>query len=135
MKSLILSIASRLVIILMEVFSVYLLLRGHNLPGGGFVGGLVAGTALVLLGIAEGPAAVRRTLLVDPRSVALGGVAIAVAAGMLGLIDEAPFLTGVWWFPSGLPLGTPLLFDVGVFLVVVGAVATLFAALEDEEPG
>lgn len=132
MNSIILATAARFVVGLMLVFSVYLLLRGHNAPGGGFVGGLVAAAALFLHAIANGVAATRRWMRVEPRFLAVLGIAIAIGAGLPAAAVDAPFLTGVWAFPGGLPLGTPLLFDVGVYLVVLGAVTTLVFALEED---
>jgi multisubunit Na+/H+ antiporter MnhB subunit len=132
MNSIILTTIARAAIILMALFSIYLLLRGHNNPGGGFVGGLVAASAVLLYAIANGVESARRLLRIDPRTIALVGVAIALIAGVLALVQDVPFLTGLWIFPGGLPLGTPLLFDVGVFFAVLGAVATLVLALEEE---
>jgi multicomponent Na+:H+ antiporter subunit B len=132
MNSLILSTVARAVIALMVLFSLYLLMRGHNEPGGGFVGGLVAASALLLHAIANGVQATRRMLRVDPRVVAMIGIAVAIAAGLVAAMVDAPFLTGVWAFAAGVPLGTPLLFDVGVYLVVVGAVSALVFALEED---
>ena len=132
MNSVILTTAARLVTALMLLFSIYLLLRGHNEPGGGFVGGLVAASALFLHAIANGVAATRRAIRVGPRTIAVFGVAVAIVAGLTAAVVDAPFLSGLWAFPAGIPLGTPLLFDVGVYLVVVGAVATLVFALEED---
>ncbi len=132
MNSLILSTVARAVIALMVLFSLYLLMRGHNQPGGGFVGGLVASSALMLHAIANGVTATRRLLRVDPRAIAMIGIAVAIIAGLMAAFIGAPFLTGVWAFPAGIPLGTPLLFDVGVYLVVAGAVTTLVFALEED---
>ncbi len=92
----------------------------------------MAGSALLLHAIANGVPATRRMLRVDPRAVAMIGIAVAIAAGLVAAFTDAPFLTGVWAFPAGIPLGTPLLFDVGVYLVVVGAVTTLVFALEED---
>lgn len=132
MNSVILTTAARIVTGLMLLFSVYLLLRGHNEPGGGFVGGLVAASALFLHAIANGVATTRRLLRADPRTIAIVGVAIAITAGLFAAATDRPFLSGAWIFPAGLPLGTPLLFDVGVYLVVFGAVSTLVFALEED---
>jgi multicomponent Na+:H+ antiporter subunit B len=132
MNSIILTTAARLVAALMLLFSVYLLLRGHNEPGGGFVGGLVAASALFLQAITNGVTATRRALRVEPRAIAVVGIAVAIVAGLAAAVVDAPFLTGVWAFPTGIPLGSPLLFDVGVYLVVVGAVTTLVFALEED---
>lgn len=138
MNSLILRTFSRLLVALMLMVSLFLLLRGHNLPGGGFLGGLVAAAGLILLAISEGPKALRAALRVRPESVACAGLGIAIVAGLAGIFAEAPFLTGLWLFigaeegGKGLPLGTPLLFDVGVYLVVIGAISGAALALEEE---
>jgi multisubunit Na+/H+ antiporter MnhB subunit len=132
MNSLLLSTAARAGTWLMVAFSIYLLLRGHNNPGGGFLGGLVAASAVLLRAIAAGVPSARRWLRVDPIKIAALGVALAILAGGLGLLQGKPFLTGLWVFPFGLPIGTPLLFDLGVFLVVFGAVSALTLALEEE---
>jgi multicomponent Na+:H+ antiporter subunit B len=133
MNSLILSAVTRLVGLLMLLFSIYLLLRGHNEPGGGFVGGLVAASAVALVAMANGAGAARRALLVEPRVLVIGGLALAVVAGILAAFAAEPFLTGLWQFAGALPLGTPLLFDIGVYFTVFGAVAMLILALEGDE--
>jgi multicomponent Na+:H+ antiporter subunit B len=133
MNSLILGAVSRLVGALMLAFSIYLLLRGHNEPGGGFVGGLVAASAVALVAMASGAASARRAMLVEPRVFIVTGLGIAVAAGLMAAFAAEPFLTGLWQFPAGLPLGTPLLFDIGVYFTVFGAVAMLILALEGDE--
>jgi multisubunit Na+/H+ antiporter MnhB subunit len=69
---------------------------------------------------------------VEPRAIAVVGIAVAIVAGLAAAVVDAPFLSGVWAFPAGIPLGSPLLFDVGVYLVVVGAVTTLVFALEED---
>jgi multicomponent Na+:H+ antiporter subunit B len=139
-NSLILSAATRFLAPLMLAFSLFILLRGHDEPGGGFIGGLIAATALALQAKAEGTETARRALKVDPLMMALAGLGCAVAAGFWGWLVKGAFLASVWPFlavgPSGekagLPVGSTLLFDVGVYLVVVGAVAGLFLALEDD---
>lgn len=123
MSSLILTTAGRLLFPLMLVFSVYLLLRGHNEPGGGFVGGLVAATAFVLHALARDVVEARRALHASPIALIASGLAIAATSGMLGPASSRPFMTGVWW-PDKLPVigsfGTPVVFDLGVYVLVVG---------------
>ena len=106
---------------LMLAASLLLLWRGHNLPGGGFIGGLVAACGLILLVLTYGHGQIRRVLPVAPAQLIGIGLGCAAGAGILGLITGSAFLTGLWTFPGGLPLGTPLLFDVGVFLTVFGS--------------
>ncbi len=132
MSSLILSTAARLLVALLLLFSIFVMLRGHNEPGGGFIGGLIAATAFALYVMAEGAGAVRAVLRIDPRKVAGVGLACALAAGLIGVLAGEPFLRGLWvMLPSG-KVGTPLLFDLGVYLVVLGGVVALILALEEQ---
>jgi len=134
MDSLILRSAARLLLPLLLLFSIFLLLRGHNEPGGGFSGGLVAAAAFALLTIATDVPTTRRTLRMSPRVFIGAGLLVAVASGAIGLIGGGAFLTGLWAelpLPGGatLAVGTPLLFDVGVYLVVIGVVLTIVLSL------
>lgn len=135
MQSLILSTATRAIFPLMLLFSVFLLLRGHNEPGGGFVGGLVAATAFAMYATAYDVERARRALHVEPRTLIGVGLATAGGSGLVGLVAGAPFLTGLW-VPRPLPvigkIGTPLVFDIGVYLVVLGVVLTMMFTLAED---
>jgi multisubunit Na+/H+ antiporter MnhB subunit len=135
MPSFILQVANRILVGLILVFAVYLLFRGHNAPGGGFSAALVAATGFSLFAIAEGPQPVRRALRVDPLALVACGLLLAIAAGLLAVAAGHPFLTGLWWPAgpdTGAPaVGTPLVFDLGVFLVVLGSILTLVLQLEE----
>lgn len=131
MTSSILRTASRLLMPLLLMFAVFLLLRGHHEPGGGFIGGLVVSAAFVLHSIAFGVSASRRALLVDP-SVFLGaGLLVAIVSGAAAMVDGRPFMTGLWSTIDPFEVGTPLLFDVGVFLAVIGVVLTIVFTLAE----
>ena len=134
MRSLILATATRYILPLLLLFSVFLLVRGHNDPGGGFVGGLVAASAFALYAVAFDVESARRALGVDPRTVIGLGLLTATASGLVGLVGGRPLLTGAW-SERALPLvghfGTPVLFDVGVYLVVIGATLTIIFALAE----
>lgn len=137
MNSLILRVATRFMLPLLLLFSVFLLLRGHNEPGGGFSGGLVAASAFVLYGFAYGVPEARRALGVDPRSFIGAGLLAAVGSGLLALAGNRPMLTGLWAevdVPSfgTLHLGTPLVFDAGVYLVVVGVTLSIILPLAED---
>ena len=96
MTSSILQTAARLLMPLLLLFAVFLLLRGHNQPGGGFVGGLVVASSFVLYSIAFGVAAARRVLLVRP-SMLLGiGLLVALVSGVPGVVAGRPFMSAVW---------------------------------------
>lgn len=122
---------------LMLVFSVFVLLRGHNEPGGGFIGGLIGASAIAIYGIAFGVAEARKALRVHPIVLAGFGVFIATLGGLIALAADAPFLTGLWWIfeveGSEIALSTPLIFDIGVYAVVVGAVGSIALGLESGE--
>ncbi|MGR5286485.1 hydrogen gas-evolving membrane-bound hydrogenase subunit E [Vibrio maritimus] len=130
-KSLILGTASHIVAALMLVFSLYLLMRGHNSPGGGFIGALIAVIGLSLLMFAESPQYVRERLHYAPFSIAMLGVFISFAAGAVSLVFNLPFLTGLWW-KDLLPLGTPLIFDIGIYLGVIGGVMGMILHVTEE---
>lgn len=133
MNTLILREATRRLVALILVFSVFLLLRGHDQSGGGFVGGLVASIAFSLHAFVSGPAAVRRMLRTDPGAVAAAGLATAIASGLVGpAVEGAPFLTGWWGTAGGVTIGTPIVFDVGVYLVVVGVVLTFVLGSKEQ---
>jgi multisubunit Na+/H+ antiporter MnhB subunit len=131
MKSLILQVATRLLSGLVLVLSVYLLWRGHNAPGGGFIAALVAATGFALVVVTEGPKAVRGGIAIRPQHLIGVGLLAALCSGTVGLIQRKPFMTGAWWPADNPVLGTPFLFDVGVFLVVLGAILTVLLALEE----
>jgi len=136
-RSVVLETAVRLVFHTILVFGVYLLFAGHNQPGGGFVGGLVAGLAFVLRYLAGGRSALRAAVPIDP-GVLLGlGLLLAALTGVVALPLGGDFLeSGV--LKATLPLlgevklVSALFFDMGVFLVVVGLVLALLRTLGAE---
>lgn len=137
MNTVIFRTAAPVLTALMLVFSVFVLLRGHNEPGGGFIGGLIGASGLLIYGIAMGVEATRKALRVHPLSLAGLGVVLAAISGLMSLAADVPFLTGLWWIfevdGSEIALSTPLIFDIGVYAVVVGAFGTIGLALEGDE--
>ena len=129
--SIVLRTGARLLLALLVVASLFMLWRGHNEPGGGFIGGLFAAAAGVLYLLAHRRAATERLLRGAPRAALGLGLAIALASGLVGVLwAGAPILTGQWTTLGGTKLGTPLLFDVGVFVVVVGFTLTIVLGLD-----
>ncbi len=138
MTSLILRTTARFLMPLLLMFSVFLFLRGHNQPGGGFAGGLMAAAPFALYSIAFGAAEARHVLQIKPRFLTGAGLLTSLASGVIGLLNGRPFLAGVWWnIPltdgSSFKIGTPILFDLGVYLTVVGVTLTIIFALEEAE--
>ncbi|MFT4001630.1 MAG: Na+/H+ antiporter subunit B [Rhizobium sp.] len=137
MNTLIFRTAAPFLTALMLLFSVFVLLRGHNEPGGGFIGGLIAASALAIYGIACGVTAVRRAIVFHPLTIAGFGLLAATVAGFLSVFAGVPFMTGLWIYPHlfgvEVALSTVMLFDTGVYLVVVGAITSIALALEERE--
>lgn len=139
MTTLILRTATRPLTGLLLLFAVFILLRGHDSPGGGFIGGLVAGAAFSLYAMAYGVPQARRSLRFDPRLFVPIGLLLAMGAGFLALAWGDGYLTqyfldGKLPLMGGISVGTTLIFDVGVFLTVAGMVCTiLFRLMEVEE--
>jgi multicomponent Na+:H+ antiporter subunit B len=138
MTSIVLRMTARLLLPLLLVFSMFLFWRGHNEPGGGFVAGLVAAAAWALYAIAYDAAEARRALRVEPRLLIGVGLLLALASGFIALVTRQPFLTGRWGYLTlpGLDpvdVGTPVLFDLGVYLAVLGVTLTVVLALAEEE--
>lgn len=124
---------------LMLLFSVFVLLRGHNEPGGGFIGGLIAVAAFAIHGIASGVPAVRRAMYFHPMAISGFGLLMSAMSGVVSLAYGVPFLTGIWvpveLFGVAVDLSTVMAFDIGVYLVVVGSIASIALALEDGTTG
>lgn len=138
MTSIILRIATQYMFPPLILFSAYLLMRGHHYPGGGFVGGLMGGAAFALYSLAFDVATARKLLRFDPRDITAVGLAISLLSGLPALLTGKAFLSGIWWkIPLGqgkyVEVGTPGVFDLGVYLVVLGVLLTLVFALGEEE--
>ncbi|MDO1581490.1 Na+/H+ antiporter subunit B [Rhizobium oryzicola] len=122
---------------LMMMFSIFVLLRGHNEPGGGFIGGLIAVSALAIYGIAYGVTAVRRAIWFHPLSIAGFGLALSAISGLLSMLAGVPFMTGLWIYPElfgvQVPLATVMSFDIGVYFVVLGSITSIALTLEERD--
>ena len=125
---------SRPLLPLALLIAVYIFLRGHNLPGGGFVAGLITSVALVLQYVASGVGWVHSRMPGDYHPVVAMGVLLAGLTGVGSWVFDYPFLTSSFTYVS-LPvigkfeLATAMLFDTGVFLTVVGATLLMLANL------
>jgi multicomponent Na+:H+ antiporter subunit B len=135
MNTLIFRTIAPLLTVITIVFSIFIMLRGHNEPGGGFIGGLIAASAIAIQGMASGAAATKRALKAEPLAFAGFGVLIAGLSGLLSLPYEVPFLTGLWTEIEGVAISSPMVFDIGVYFVVFGTLSAVALALEDEGEG
>ncbi len=135
MKTLILKTASNYLLPVLLVFSIFILLRGHYLPGGGFVGGLIAAIAFVLHAFANGLENTKHLLRIHPGFLMPVGLALSFVSGLAPVIGlDDPFMTGLW-LPQDVPVigsvGTALFFDIGVYLVVVGVTLTIIFTISE----
>ena len=138
MNTVILQIAQRFVRGLLLLFAVIALLRGHNHPGGGFIGGLLAGMSIVLKGFAFDAASVRERLRISPQAYIAAGLIIIVLSFMPSILAGEEFMKGLWLiipmpFGGELKLGTPLVFDTGVFFAVIGVTLLFLFSLKKAE--
>ncbi len=136
MNSVILSAGIRVLIPLFFLFSLYLLFRGHNAPGGGFVAGLVASTGFALYAINYGAERTRRRFKLKPIFLIALGLLLAVVSGLIPIIAGETYKTGLWLEEIEIPImgkpGTPILFDIGVYLLVGGTVLKIIFSLWEE---
>jgi multicomponent Na+:H+ antiporter subunit B len=139
--SFILRKTATMIALIVQVFSIYLFFRGHNLPGGGFIAGVGSGVGVLLLILANGSAIVPKICPFDPLRLCAWGLAVATAAGLAGLALSGALLTHYHYkdmeFPilGSLYLGTPLIFDLGVFMVVLGVILKITLVLMDALEG
>jgi multicomponent Na+:H+ antiporter subunit B len=119
---------------LLLLFSLFILLRGHYLPGGGFVGGIIASIAFVLHAFAFGLRETRKLLRVSPMRLMPAGLALAVFAAVLPVFQGLPVMTGLW-INEPIPViglvGSALLFDLGVYIAVLGVALTIIFTISE----
>ncbi len=138
MNSVILQIASRHLKYILWIFAVMALLRGHNHPGGGFIGGLLASLSFVIRGLAFSVEEVRLKMKFKPEYYIGTGLILVLLSTVPGFFASGIIMKGTWGtinlpLDIGIKLGTPLLFDIGVFLAVTGVSLVFFFNLSNKE--
>ncbi len=137
MESIILQIAARHMRPLLVVLSLIVLYRGHNEPGGGFIGGLMFGAAYILYAMAFGVEKTQKSLFFNPINLTALGLLVALLSGIPALLLGNSFMTGEWYTffaqtAFELKLGTPLIFDVGVYFAVAGMLMLVMFSIMEE---
>jgi len=130
----ILKTATNYLIPLLLMFSVFVLMRGHYLSGGGFVGGLIAAIAFVLHSFAHTTKETLALFAFSPKTLIPIGLSLSLTSGLLPIVLGQPYMTGVWYpekFAVIGSVGTALFFDMGVYLVVVGVTLTILFTIKD----
>jgi multicomponent Na+:H+ antiporter subunit B len=137
-NDLILKTTTTIIAFVIIAFSLYLFFAGHNSPGGGFIGGLMTSGAFVLMYISYGIESMRKVLKVDFRSLIPIGLTIAVMTGIASFIFDVPFLSHTDEY-FDLPifgeshLATAMLFDLGVYLTVIGVTMTIILSIAEDQ--
>ena len=133
--TIILKTASNYLLPVLLVFSIFILLRGHYLPGGGFVGGLVASIAFILHSFANGLNKTKELLIMHPGFLLPLGLAVSFLSGLAPVVlFDLPFMTGLWSHDEIAILGSvgsALFFDIGVYLVVNGVTLTIIFTISE----
>ncbi|MCC3355735.1 Na(+)/H(+) antiporter subunit B [Bacillus sp. REN16] len=137
-NDLILQTATKITVFIILAYSLNLFFAGHNTPGGGFIGGLISAAAIVLLLLAFDMKTVNKILPFDFKKVAALGLLIAALTGMGSFLFDVPFLThtfGHFDLPvfGDTELATAVLFDTGVYLVVVGVTLTIIQTIGEDD--
>ena len=125
---------TRILLPLALLVAVFILLRGHNQPGGGFIAGLIASVALIVQYLANGVEWMHQRMTSDSRPLVAWGLAIAALTGLASWLFGYPFLTSAFGHPDWplvgeFELASAMAFDLGVFLVVVGATLMILTNL------
>lgn len=134
----ILQTVTKFVLFVIILFSIHLFFAGHYYPGGGFIGGLMTSGAIVLLLLAFDIKTVKMILPFDYIKVVAVGLLIAIGTGAGALFFNMPFLTHAYTY-AYLPLlgktslHTAVLFDTGVYLVVIGVTMTIIQTIGESE--
>jgi multicomponent Na+:H+ antiporter subunit B len=133
MNNEILKISSGFLRLFFIVISVFMLMRGHNQPGGGFIGGIILASGFIVYGMAYGNAQLKKTLRAKPLTIIISGIATALFSALLGFLKNT-FFEGLWLKIEsiGFKAGTPLLFDIGVYLTVFGILMMIFLTIMEE---
>ncbi|WP_188455612.1 Na(+)/H(+) antiporter subunit B [Virgibacillus oceani] len=137
-NDLILRTTTSLIAFILLGFAIYLLMAGHNSPGGGFVGGLMTASAFVLMYMSYGIETVKKILPINFRTLIPIGLLIAVGTGAGSFIFDVPFLShtfGYFTLPifGEIELATAMLFDIGVYVTVLGVTMTIILSIANDQ--
>lgn len=136
MKSTILHIAAHHLMPLLMMVSVFYLFRGHHYPGGGFIGALIATAGLVFYSLAHGKKDMQKLIKFDPFTFIAYGLLVIAASAVVPLFSQQPVLTGMWSHvhvgPFDIHIGTPMFFDIGVYIAVIGVNLKIIVSMTEE---
>jgi multicomponent Na+:H+ antiporter subunit B len=137
MNSIILQIAAKHIKWIFILFAIIALLRGHNYPGGGFIAGLLASLAIIFYGFAYTFKKLKEKLSSKPEYFISSGLATIIISFLPSILHKEELMKGMWLkielpLIGLLKLGTPFLFDIGIFLAVIGVTLLFMTSLTKE---
>jgi multicomponent Na+:H+ antiporter subunit B len=137
-NDLILKTTTNIIVFIILAFSFKLFLAGHNMPGGGFIGGLMTSGAFILMYVTYGVGPMKKVLRVSYTFLIGLGLLVAVATGLGSFIFNVPFLSqtdGYFYLPilGKTHLATAVLFDIGVYLTVIGVTMTIILSIAEDK--
>lgn len=138
MNSIILQIAAKYIRGILLFFAVLALLRGHNNPGGGFIGGLLAALSIIYYGFAFNTEKIKERMIIKPNIYLAFGLLLVLLSFIPSIVNNITLMQGVWLkinlpLLGELKLGTPFIFDIGVFFTVIGVIFLFFISLTNKE--
>jgi multicomponent K+:H+ antiporter subunit A len=122
-KSLIVTAATKYIVILLNIVAIAIFLKGHNEPGGGFIAGTISAVSLIMLVIVYGVNYTKALIKFNPIILAISGLLIAYGICITPLFFDLPFMFHTEW--------SPMVFDFGVYLVVVGVISKIIMMIEE----
>lgn len=133
----ILKTATKVLLFIIMTFSIYILFSGHNNPGGGFIAGLITASAILLLYVAFDVETAQEIIAIDFKIVGATGLGMALFTGIGAVIFNAPFLTQVYEYidipiMGNIGIGSSLVFDLGVYLAVIGTTVTIIQSISED---
>ncbi|WP_456275390.1 Na(+)/H(+) antiporter subunit B [Bacillus sp. AK128] len=137
-NDLILKTTTNIIVFIILAFSFKLFLAGHNMPGGGFIGGLMTSGAIILMYLTYGFSPIKKVIRVPFTVLISIGLTIAVATGVGSFIFDQPFLSHTdeyFYLPilGKTHLATAVLFDIGVYLTVIGVTMTIILSIAEDQ--
>ncbi|KYG33402.1 Na(+)/H(+) antiporter subunit B [Alkalihalobacillus trypoxylicola] len=129
---------TRIVVLIILIFSVYLFFAGHNNPGGGFIGGLMTASALLLMYLVFNIQTIKSVINIKFEAVIGIGLIVTILTGVIGVFNGDAYLTQYFdYFQIPIfgetELATALPFDLGIYLVVVGIALTIILAIAEDD--
>lgn len=132
MESIILRTTARFLAPLLIILSLWVYYRGHNNPGGGFIGGLIAAAGYTFYALSHSVDFARKKLYFNPIKLSATGLLIALISAVLSMFKGQAFMTSLWGHLGPIHVGTPMLFDLGVYFAVIGfSLQVIFILMEE----